>query len=260
MSYSLTQFENNLQNSLAALDNNFTTFGALVPIPCAVAGTNTLTFTQNAAGLVPTPTISAYTTEMLFTGIASATNTGGVTATVGSVGALNVYKDTPSGPALLTGNEIVIGNAISLRYNSALNSGAGGFHLTSSTASASTAISPTSMQVNGGATLTNWLSGNSPTLTFTATPGLTAQDQVFTLTALAAAAAASLPAPGDFMQVVSPSLTGTGVLFQAMCTAQGSLNSTTSVATVNVRLANLASASLASNSGIYRWAASRLVP
>ena len=47
MAYSLTQFENNLTNPLQALDNNFTTFGALVPIPCSVAGTNTLTLTQN---------------------------------------------------------------------------------------------------------------------------------------------------------------------------------------------------------------------
>ena len=72
MAYSLSQFENNLTNPLQALDNNFTTFGALVQIPCSVAGTNTLTLTQNAAGLVPTPTISAYTTDMLFSGIAAA--------------------------------------------------------------------------------------------------------------------------------------------------------------------------------------------
>ena len=55
MAYSITQFENNLVNSLVALDNNFTTFGALVPIPCSISGTNTLTLTQNAVGLVPTP-------------------------------------------------------------------------------------------------------------------------------------------------------------------------------------------------------------
>ena len=94
MAYSITQFENSATNSLQALDNNFTTFGALVQIPCSVAGTNTLTLTQNAVGLVPTPTISAYTTNMLFSGIASGTNTGPTTATIGSVGALPVYKDS----------------------------------------------------------------------------------------------------------------------------------------------------------------------
>ena len=261
MAYSLTQFANSPgPDQLSALDGNIVTLSAAAPISCAVAGTNALTLTPNAAGLVPSSTISIYTQGQTFIGIASATNTGAVTATVGSIGALNVYKDTAAGPAALTGSEIIALNAFTLRYDSALNSGAGGFHLISATQNTSSPIAPSSMQVNGGSTLTNWLSGNSPTLTFTATPGWSSQDQVFTLTALAAAAAASLPAPGDFVQVSPPSLAATGVVFQGMCTAQGSLNSTSSVATVNVRLLNAASASLASNSGIYRWSALRLVP
>ena len=166
MAYSITQFENNTENSLSALDANFTTFGALVPIPCSISGTNTLALAQNAVGLVPTPTIQGYSTNMLFTGIAASTNTGPVQANVGSTGLLNVYKDTAAGPALLSGKEIVANNAISLRYDATLNSGAGGFHLTSSTATAGTAINPSSVQVNGGATLTNLFSGTSPTLTF----------------------------------------------------------------------------------------------
>lgn len=255
MTYSITQFENNLSNPLVALDSDFTTFGALVQIPCAIAGTNALTFTQNAAGLVPTPTISAYTTNMLFSGVAASTNTGAVTATVGSTGSLPVYKDSPSGPVALTGGEIVALNAITLRYDAALNSGGGGFHLTSSTAG-NIAIAPASVQVNGGATLTNVLSGNSPTLTFTATPGWSSQDQTFTLTGLPPA----VPAPGDFFQISPPSLAATGVSYWAMCTALGSLSSVASVATVNVRLVNSASASLASNSGVYRWMATRAVP
>ena len=261
MSYSITQFQNSPgPDQLSALDNNFSTLSAADTISCAIAGTNTLTLTQNAAGLVPSSTLSAYTNYMLFTGIASATNTGAVTATVGSIGALNVYKDTPSGPALLTGNEIVVTNAISLRYDSALNSGAGGFHLIASTENVSVAISPASVQVNGGATLTNWLTGNSPTLTFTATPGLSAQAQTFTLTALAAAAAASLPAPGDFLAVSPSSVAAVGVSYQAYVGSLASLNSTTSVVTVTIQLSNLASASLASNSGIYRWKAERFAP
>ena len=249
MAYSLTQFENNTSNPLQALDNNFTTFGALVQIPCSVAGTNTLTLTQNAAGLVPTPTISAYTTNMLFSGIASGTNTGPVTANVGSVGALPVYKDTTAGPVALSGGEIVQNNAFTLRYDAALNGGNGGFHLTSSTAVGS-------LQINGGATLTNMLSGNSPTLTFTATPGWSSQDQTFTLTGLPPA----VPAPGDFFMLSPPSLAGPGVSYMAMCTALGSLSSVASVATINVRLINAASASLASNSGVYRWSAQRFTP
>lgn len=264
MSYSITQFENSPGPlELSALDNNFVTLGAADTIACGIAGTNTLTLTQNAAGLVPSQTIAAYTNYMLFTGVASATNTGAVTATVGAVGALNVYKDTLAGPALLTGNEIIINNAISLRYDSTLNSGAGGFHLTSSTANVGTPISPSSVQVNGNATLTNLLSGNTPTLTFTATPGWSSQDQAFSVTA-ALGNAGILPAIGDFVLVNPPSLGAAGIDFRGYIAGAGSLSlssvSVVSCTTINIRLTNAASASLASNSGIYRYAAIRTVP
>jgi len=39
MAYSITSFQNNLTNSLVALDTNFITYGALVPIPCSIVGT-----------------------------------------------------------------------------------------------------------------------------------------------------------------------------------------------------------------------------
>jgi hypothetical protein len=256
MSFSLTQFQNNTTNQLAALDNNIATLSAAAPIPCTVAGTNTLTLTQNGVGVVPSSVITAYTLNMSFSGIASATNTGDTTATVGSIGALHVFKDTPTGPALLTGGEIVNLCAFTLRYDSALNTGAGGFHLISNTAITGAAISPSSVQVNGQSTLTNLLSGNSPTLTFTATPGWSSQDQSFTLTGLPPA----VPAPGDFVQIVPASLGATGVSYQGMVTALGSLSSVASVATVNVRLINSASASLASNSGVYRYLATRMTP
>lgn len=256
MAYSITQFQNNATNPLAALDNNFTTFGALVPIPCGIAGTNTLTLTQNATGLVPTPTIQGYSTDMLFSGVAVSTNTGPVTATVGSTGVLNVYKDTSTGPVLLSGGEIVAANAISLRYDAALNTGAGGFHLTSNTSSSGAAISPSSVQVNGNSTLTNLLSG-TVALTFTATPGWSSQDVAFSVTA---ALASKLPAIGDFMQVVPPATLAVGVQLSAMVTNVGSLSSTASAATIAVRLLNAASASLASNSGSYRYLAMRSVP
>ncbi len=257
MAYSITQFENSTTASAVALDNNFTTLGALVPIPCGVAGTNTLTLTQNAAGLVPTPAISAYTTNMLFTGIAAGTNTGAVTATVGAIGALNVYKDTAAGPVALTGGEIVANNAFSLRYDATLNSNVGGFHLISSTAVANTPINPSSIQIGGNSTLTNLLSGNTPTLTFTAAPGWGSQDQAFSVTA---ALASALPAVGDFMAINPPSLAGPGISYQGYVSTVASLSSVASVATIFVRQVNAASASLASNSGIFRWKAERSVP
>jgi hypothetical protein len=262
MAYSITQFENNLTNPLAGLDNNFTTFGALVPIPCGMSGTNALVLTQNAVGVVPTPTISGYSSLMLFTGIAAGTNSTSVTATVGSTGVLNVYKDTAAGPALLTGNEIVTGCAFSLQYDAALNSGAGGFHLISSTATANNPIVASSVQV-GGSTLTNFASGSSPTLTFTATPGWSSQDQTFSVSTIFGNGSV-LPNLGDFMQVNPPSLGAAGVDYRAYVTGVGSVSLVTlpsiSVSTINIRLMNAASASLASNSGVYRWAATRLVP
>ena len=256
MSYSLTQFENNTQNSLVALDVNIQTLSAATPIPCAVSGTNTLTLTQNAAGMVPSSTLTLYSTNQVFSGIAIATNTGAVTATVGSIGALNVYKDTPSGPALLSGGEIVILNAFSLRYDPALNSGTGGFHLLSATENVGVAISPLSVQVNGQATLTNLLSGNSPTLTFTAAPGWGSQDQTFTLTGLPP----TIPSPGEFVQVAGPSLAAAGISYVGYVNSIGSLSSLLSVTTLSIRQINTNSASLASNSGIFRWLATRTVP
>ena len=243
MSYSITQFENNTQNLLQALDNNFVTMSAAAPIPCSVSGTNTLTLTQNAAGMVPSSALTLYSTNQVYSGIAVQTNTGPVTATVGSIGFLNVYKDTASGPTLLTGGEIVALNAISFRYDPALNSGAGGFHLTSSTAEAS-------------APITSLLSGNTPTLTFTAAPGWGSQDQTFTLTGLPPA----IPLPGDFVQVAGPSLAAAGISYVGYVNSVGSLTSLLSVTTLSVRLINSTSASLASNSGVYRYAAIRTVP
>lgn len=265
MAYSITQFEHNTTNSLVALDVNFSTVSAQAPIPCTIAGTNALTLTQNSVGLVPSVAITSYSQGMVFSGVATGTNNGPVTATVGGAGVLNVYKDTSSGPVALTGtgNEIVIGNAISLRYDSALNGGIGGFHLVSSTATSGSAISPTSVQINGNSTLTNLLSGNSPTLTFTATPGWSSQDQTFSITA-ALTPAGVLPAIGDFMMVNPPSLGAIGVDFRGYVTGAGSLSlSSTSIvscSTINIRLLNAASASLASNSGVYRYAAIRSVP
>lgn len=245
MSYSITQFENNLTNNLAALDNNFTTFGALVPIPCGVSGTNSLVLTQNATGLVPTPTITGYSTEMLFTGIAAATNTGPVTATIGSTGVLNVYKDTAAGPVVLSSGEIVGGCAFTLRYDAALTSGAGGFHLASSTTTV----------IGGGATLTNQVSG-AVSLSFTATPGWQSQDQPFTLTGVLP----TLPAVGDFVQVNPPSLGASGVGYAGYVLSVGSLSSVSTVATVMIRQINAASTSLGANSGSYRYLVTRAVP
>lgn len=258
MAYSITQFENNLTNSLQALDNNFITFGALAPIPCAIAGTNALTLTPNAIGVVPTPTLSTYANHMLFTGIANGTTTAATTAQVGSLPVLPVYKDTRGGPVLTAGGEISNLNAISLLYDSSLGGGTGGFHLFTSTAITNTDIAVSSIRIGNtqSSAITNVLSGTMA-LTFTATPGWSSQDQSFSVTA---ALASALPAVGDFIQVNPPSLGAAGVGYSGFITGVGSISSVASAATIAIRLLNAASASLASNSGIYRYLATRTVP
>lgn len=109
------------------LDNNFAAVGALGIVPGTVTGTNSIVFTAGAN----TPTISAYANYLRFAFVAAATNTTATTFRYGALGILNVYKDVGAGPTALSGGEIVSGNLITVAYDSALNSGAGGFHLLS---------------------------------------------------------------------------------------------------------------------------------
>lgn len=107
------------------LDANFNALGVLTPIPCTVGGTNTITLTPSAN----TSSFTNYSNYMQFVGVAAATNTSTTTGQVGSLSALNIYKDTPQGPTLLSGGEIVINCQFGLIYDSSLNVGNGGFHL-----------------------------------------------------------------------------------------------------------------------------------
>ena len=128
-----TTFSNLTQATTVQLDNNLAILTALASITCTVTGTNSLTLTPvNAAA-----PIAAYQQMMEFYGIAAATNTGATTVSVvGIAGSFNVYKDTSSGPVLLTGGEIVQNCEFSLVFDQALNSNAGGFHLQTGTANA----------------------------------------------------------------------------------------------------------------------------
>lgn len=249
MAYSLTQFENNTTNSLVALDNNFTTVSGQAPIPCTVSGSNSITLTQNGTGVVPSAALTQYTQGLVFTGIVASSNTAATQARVGTLALLNVYRDTSSGPVQLSGGELISGNAFSLQYDSALNSGNGGFHAITTTA-------VTTVLFGGNSTLTNLLSGTI-SITFTVAPGWTSQDQSFSLTA---GLASALPAVGDFMLVNPPSVAGLGISYAGYVISTASLNASTSVASLNIRQINAASTSLASNSGVYRYAAIRTVP
>ena len=130
----------------AELDLVLAELGVLTTIPCSVAGTNALALAPGPL----TPTVVAYEDFQGFSCVAVATNTGAVVATIGALATLNVYKDTPVGPALLTAGDIVIGNLLILYYDPALDSGSGGFHLGGPCANANAAIAA-SVLVEGGA-------------------------------------------------------------------------------------------------------------
>lgn len=128
---------------LSDLDQNFAALGALTTIPCTISGTNTLTLTPAAN----TPTLAGYANYQPFSGVVATTNTGPTTAQVGSLAALNVYKDTTSGPVALSGGELHIGNTFILVYDGTLDSNTGGFHLINIPAIVTLNGSPASGQI-----------------------------------------------------------------------------------------------------------------
>lgn len=119
----------------ADLDEDFNAVGLLGTIPCSVAGTNSLTLTPYTIPTIGTPPVTLQA-QLRFSGIAVATNSGATTVNVAGTGALNVYKDTGSGPVALSGNEIILNNYFVLAYDAALNTGSGGYHLQTAPANA----------------------------------------------------------------------------------------------------------------------------
>lgn len=159
-----TLFANLTDPTGPELDEDLSELGAVGVIPCSVSGTNTLTLTP----LQPTPDRAAYANYMMWSGIAAATNTGVLTAAIGSLASLVVYKDLGSGPVVCGGSELIIGNAFTLIYDSALASGTGGFHLVSTTAQVGLFLPLTGGVLSGallGPTITGTVGGFT---TFTA--------------------------------------------------------------------------------------------
>lgn len=250
-----TLFANLTNPTGPELDTNFSVVGLLGVLPCTVAGTNTLLLT----GAATNPTVSAYANYLQFSAIAANTNTGAVTAQYGLLGALNVYKDGPSGPSTLTGNEIIANDFFELVYDSTLNSSAGGFHLRSSGSSTGTNISPanincsgiatigtldvtgsvtgilsvSSISFNGGAPVTRLITA-SQTVTFTVLVANASQD------ATATVAGVQL---GDAVIVTPPAGAAAGLVLQGRVLAAGS---------IGVRALNVTGASITAPTGVYR--------
>lgn len=115
--------------ALSNLDDVFNEAGLLGTIPCDVTGTNTLTMTPSQSSGTPPLVLQPL---LRVSGLAANSNTGATTANVAAGGALNVYKDSATGPVALTGGEIVAGNYFVLAYDQTLNGNAGGWHLDNS--------------------------------------------------------------------------------------------------------------------------------
>lgn len=229
--FTITQFANDPTPDLSNLDENFEAFGVLAPVPCAVAGTNALTLTQNQASQASSVTVTVYENYLALCGIAAATNTGAVNAQLGSLPALPVYKDTVAGPVALAGNEIVAGNAFTLVYDSALNGGGGGWHLVWGVGAGNT-ITPSLVRASTGIqigsttspTLTAILAA-SATLTYTSIVPGSSQDQSFTVSGLSVT---------DALAMGFPLPVSTGLSYSAYVTNAG----TVGVGTVTVRALN----------------------
>lgn len=93
-------------------------------IPCTALNSS------NQYNLTPFPTppsfnLPKYSDYSIYSFVSPFTSTGNVTAQVGMLGVINVYKN--NGAAQAAANDIVLGSIYLLVYNSNLNSAAGGF-------------------------------------------------------------------------------------------------------------------------------------
>lgn len=211
------------------LDDNLTLVSAQAPIPCTVTGTNDLTLTQKS----DVYSVTAYGNNMQLSGVAAASNSTAMTARLGSLAALNVYKDSGSGPVVLTGGELIAGNAFTLFYDATLNTGAGGWHLFSSTGLPTTAINPSTIQLNTGAVLNRYLTATA-SVSFSIFDPFSSQQSIVAVTGIR---------PNDAVQVGGPSMANSMLSFFGFVPASGS---------VTLRAVNAGSVSVTLAAGIFR--------
>jgi len=108
---------------LSILDTQFNNVAAWGRVICTASGTNDITLTPSLSGFAAL----TYADGHQYFFIAAATSTGAVTLKVGAQAARNVYR--ADGTAQVAANDIVSGHAYAVTYNSALNSGTGGWYL-----------------------------------------------------------------------------------------------------------------------------------
>lgn len=211
------------------LDDNLLAVSNQAPIPCTVSGTNDLTLTQEAN----TYTVAAYGNNMQLSGVAAGSNSTAMTARLGSLPALNVYKDSGSGPIALTGGELIIGNAFTLFYDPTLNTGAGGWHLFSSTGLSTTAINPSTIQLGSGQVLNRYLT-RTASVSFSVFDPFSSQQSIIALAGVGV---------NDAVQVGPPSMANSMLSFYGFVPASGS---------VTLRAVNAGSVSVTLAAGLFR--------
>lgn len=214
-----------------ALDDNFTAvFAAGGNFLCTVSGTNALSLTVSG----DSPNLAALTNGMTFYGIAVNTNSSSTTAAVGAFAPLAVYKDTPSGPAILAGGEIVQDCAFWLTYDSNLGGGSGGFHLVTGAAIlAGQTIVVAGLILGTGATLKRLVTAQV-SIAFSVVAANATQDQTATLAGINA---------GDNVLVAPPASIAAGIMYSAYVPANGS---------VTIRAANVTVATVTPTGGTFR--------
>jgi hypothetical protein len=172
---------------------------------------------------------------MQFTGIASATNSTAVTIAVGALPALPGYKDTVAGLSALGGNEIAQTCQFTAIYDSALNSGNGGFHIKSLD------IGPYLVGSAGNSLLTNIVSA-AASIGWPNIP-------------VAGSSVSTIPVTGcsvgDCVLLGMPASVPTGIAFFGWVSTVG---------VVTIQASNMSGASLTPVAGTYRATAQRYTP
>lgn len=107
----------------ADLDTNLNAVAAMGTTQTTATGATTIALVQNSNQ----PTIAAYANYLAFAFIAAGTSSGSVTVNVNSIGAVPLYL--PDGITQAGSGDLVSGQYYEIVYNSALDTGLGGFVL-----------------------------------------------------------------------------------------------------------------------------------
>lgn len=135
---------------LSDFDQMFGVVGTMGQVMSTATGTNTIALTPNTN----MPTISVYANYQLFGFVAANTTSGGVSINVSGVGALPAYAS--DGVTQLSNGSLVAGVYYIFAYNSALNSGGGGFQIVSAQPSTGSLTGPTvTKELAGSGTYTS---------------------------------------------------------------------------------------------------------